>query len=184
MRCKNRSKLKKITFAFLFLYTILCLSIIVPDYKACAFLYYKLIPNVDKIHAELQVTTGPMHYIDDEKSKELLKKIYAKIDSYEIELKGDTPYKYVDDPTEIGDLTVYGKFNGVTDRYKDIGYGDIPIFEVKYYDYLLGEIFSPLVFLTLITLPFFFIIILLVIMFYGKSAMHKVIKHQRYQRHK
>ncbi|MNW36419.1 hypothetical protein D3C74_134320 [compost metagenome] len=55
------------------------------------------------------------------------------LDDDDIELKGDTPYKNVVDPAKIGDLTVYGEFNGVTDRYKETGYGDIPVFEVKYY---------------------------------------------------
>lgn len=118
MRRKNRPKFKKILFGSVFLYIMLCLSIIALDYKVHAFLYYQFIPNVDKIHAKLQVTTGPMHYIADEKSKRLLKKYYPRINTYEIEFKGETPYKNVEDPAEIGDLTVYGKFVGLTDKYK------------------------------------------------------------------
>lgn len=184
MRRNNILNLKNISLAFLILYIALCLLITVTNNKAFAFVYYRFMPNIEKIHAKLQVTTGSMHYLDDINSIKILKKIYPEIDTNEIELKGDTPYKYVDDPAEIGDLTVYGKFNGVTDEYKDIGYGEIPVFEVKYYDdidYLLDEVVSsPLVLFTLMTSPFFVIILLCFIIYFCKKAMLKIIKHKNY----
>ncbi|MNI14761.1 hypothetical protein D3C73_680350 [compost metagenome] len=155
MQHKNRSKLKKFLFGSFLMYIVLCLSIIVPDYKSYVFLYYRFIPDTVKIHAKLEVSTGPMYYLDDEKSIKMLRKFYPEIDTYEIELKGEPSFNHVDDPARIGDLTVYGEFHGVTDRYKDTGYGDIPVFEVKYYDDLTGELFSPLAFFIITAAPFF-----------------------------
>jgi len=165
---------------FLLFYIVVCLLITVTNNKAFAFVYYRFMPNIEKIHAELQVSTGPMYYLEDNKSIKILKKNYPEIVEYDIELKGNTAYKYVDDPAEIGNLTVYGKFNGVTDEYKDIGYEEIPVFEVKYIediDYLIDEVLSsPFVLFTLMASPIFVIILLCFSIYYCKRAMIKVIK--------
>ncbi|WP_051614041.1 hypothetical protein [Paenibacillus sp. UNC217MF] len=180
MQRKNIITLKNISLAFLLFYTVLCLVITVTNNKAFDFVYYRFNPNVEKIHVELQVTTGPMYYLDDTKSIETLKKIYPEIDTYDIKLKGETPYKNADDPAEIGDLTVYGKFNGVTDEYKGIGYGEIPVFEVKYYDdlyYLLNEVLSsPLLLFTIMTSPIVVIILLCYSVYFSKKAILEIIK--------
>ncbi|MCM3038788.1 hypothetical protein M3201_03615 [Paenibacillus motobuensis] len=177
MQRQNFFNLKIFSISFLVIYVVLCLFNIACNDRAYAFVYYRFLPNIEKIHAKLQVTTGPIHYLDDTKSKKILKEFYPKIGTYEIELIGDTPYKRVDDPAEIGDVTVYGKFNGVTDQYKAIGYGEIPVFDVKYYDnidYFLDEVFSsPLVLFTIIILLcFIFILIKRVIIGISKFINH------------
>lgn len=99
MRNNNTKKIKKnILLGSILVYSIISLSIILLDHKSYAFLYYKFLPNIYKIHTKLEVSTGPMHYIEDVESKRLLKKFYPKLDSNEIELVGNTPYKYVNPP--------------------------------------------------------------------------------------
>lgn len=133
--------IKKLVISFLVLYVSVCVLIITSDYKSYGFIVHNFKPNCIKLYAHLQVTTGPSHYLeeDDEKVRELLEKNYPGINTFEIELTGNTPYKFVDDPVEIGDLTVYGYFDGVIDI---AGFEKIPVFKVEYYDYpyiCLGE---------------------------------------------
>lgn len=116
-------------------YILLWVALISINNKAYGFIYSLFDNNLVKIHANLQTITGPMHYIDDKKEIKILDDIYPGLNRYDIELVGDTPYRYVSDPTNIGDLVVYGEFDGITHQYRNIGYDNIPVFKVKYYDY-------------------------------------------------
>lgn len=50
-------------------------------------------------------------------------------------MKGNLPYNMVLNPCSLSDdMYVYGKFDGVTDKYADCGSGTIPVFQVTYYD--------------------------------------------------
>lgn len=174
---REKSKLKRILYSVIVLYFVVCLSTIGSDYKSFAFLYYMFLPSINRIHANLQVSTGPMFYIDDNYTKKMLKKIYPDIDTYDIELVGNTPYKYVDDPAEIGDVTVYGKFDGVT-KIPEIGY--IPVFKVKYYDdFYKVETIIRMVILIIMSLLFIVTILIWLIHYFSRVVRYKTIKKQR-----
>ncbi|HEX9061752.1 MAG TPA: transposase [Clostridia bacterium] len=157
----------RLPIIFVFLYVIIWAILLFVPYKSFGFVKYKFQPDLVKLHVHYQAVTGPSHRLKEDENfvKQLYEKEYPQINTQEIELKGNLPYYLVSDPMYFGgDMYVYGKFNGVTDEYKNCGSGTIPVFKVKYYDatvqlfYL--EIFTPLIKTLLYISPIFVILLL------------------------
>lgn len=129
--------MKKLSMLFIALYLFVFLMNVVIDNRAYGFIFHIFDKNVVKIHAHLQVVTGPMHYLEEDKEfvEKLLKDKYPGANTSQIELEGELPYRMVIDPAEIGGITVYGSFTGVTDKYEKTGDGIVPVFNVRFYDY-------------------------------------------------
>lgn len=156
----NNDKNLRITVILIpIIYVLIWLTIIGMNYKAYGYLFSALDSNLVKLHTNLQVGTGPLHNLYNKKDINLLLKIYPNLSNYDIELIGNIPFDYVEDPAEIGDLIVYGNFKDSTDRYKNIGFSNVPVFQVKYYDYpsiIYGsKLYTYPIFLAILLLPLF-----------------------------
>lgn len=92
-----------------------------------------------KIKVHLQVTTGPLYYLTEDKDKlwDTIKDIYPNANPKYIQLTGNYPNYAVNDPVSLGDFYVYGKVVGT---YNDSAEGEIPLFHVKYSDATLAPI--------------------------------------------
>ncbi|SHJ82278.1 hypothetical protein SAMN05444401_3985 [Clostridium amylolyticum] len=91
-----------------------------------------------KVH--LQVTTGPLYYLKEDKEKlwNTIKDKYPNANPKYVELIGNTPNKFVNDPVFLGDFVVYGH---VSETYFDSAEGEVPIFHVVYSDAKLAPFF-------------------------------------------
>ena len=93
-----------------------------------------------KIKVHLQVTTGPLYYLKEDKNKlwNTIKNTYPDANPKYIQLTGNLPNYAVNDPVLLGDFYIYGKVVGT---YNDSAEGKIPLFNVKYSDASLAQIF-------------------------------------------
>ena len=93
-----------------------------------------------KIKVHLQVTTGPLYYLKEDKNKlwNTIKNTYPDANPKYIQLTGNLPNYAVNDPVLLGDFYIYGKVVGT---YNDSAEGKIPLFNVKYSDASLAPIF-------------------------------------------
>ena len=93
-----------------------------------------------KIKVHLQVTTGPLYYLKEDKTKlwNTIKNIYPDANPKYVQLTGNLPNYAVNDPALLGDFYIYGKVIGT---YNDSAEGKIPLFNVKYSDASLAPIF-------------------------------------------
>jgi hypothetical protein len=106
-----------------------------------------------KIKVHLQVTTGPLYYLKEDKNKlwDIIKDTYPDSNPKYIQLTGNTPNSAVNDPVLLGDFYVYGKVIGT---YNDYTEGEIPLFNVKYSDATLSPIFRDNTFVGRHSIPF------------------------------
>ena len=67
-----------------------------------------------KIKVHLQVTTGPLYYLKEDKNKlwNTIKNTYPDANPKYIQLTGNLPNYAVDDPVLLGDFYIYGKVVG------------------------------------------------------------------------
>ncbi|WP_028402237.1 hypothetical protein [Ectobacillus panaciterrae] len=89
-----------------------------------------------KLHVYGQATTGSPQRISESdlaRLKEKIKDTYPNVNSTDIELEGDTPFRHVADPAYIGDFTVYGKVIG-TARNATTGDNTVAVLKVSYWD--------------------------------------------------
>ncbi|MFR4996840.1 MAG: hypothetical protein ACLUDK_06455 [Clostridium paraputrificum] len=93
-----------------------------------------------KIKVHLQVTTGPLYYLKEDKTKlwNTIKNTYPDANPKYVQLTGNLPNYAVNDPALLGDFYIYGKVIGT---YNDSAEGKIPLFNVKYSDASLAPIF-------------------------------------------
>ncbi len=93
-----------------------------------------------KIKVHLQVTTGPLYYLKEDKNKlwNTIKNTYPDANPKYIQLTGNLPNYAVNAPVLLGDFYIYGKVVGT---YNDSAEGKIPLFNVKYSDASLAPIF-------------------------------------------
>ena len=93
-----------------------------------------------KIKVHLQVTTGPLYYLKEDKTKlwNTIKNTYPDANPKYVQLTGNLPNYAVNDPALLGDFYIYGK---VIRTYNDSAEGKIPLFNVKYSDASLAPIF-------------------------------------------
>lgn len=132
------NKIKKVIIIALLLCTILTLYFFTPR---------RITPKENlseddiKIKVHLQVTTGPLYYLDKDKDKlwNTIKDTYPDANPKYIELTGNTPNYAVKDPVSLGDFYVYGKVVGTVN---DPAEGTIPLFNVKYSDASLAPLFK------------------------------------------
>lgn len=93
--------------------------------------------DLDKLRVHFQATTGPKHYVKED--QDLLKNLeihkgYLNLSNTEIELVGDTSFRFEEDSLTGDKITlVFGKLIGATDKYVKSGSGTVPIFNVYYY---------------------------------------------------
>lgn len=93
-----------------------------------------------KIKVHLQVTTGPLYYLKEDKTKlwNTIKNTYPDANPKYVQLTGNLPNYAVNDPALLGDFYIYGKVIGT---YNDSAEGKIPLFNVKYSDASIAPIF-------------------------------------------
>ncbi|MDV4149445.1 hypothetical protein R0131_01210 [Clostridium sp. AL.422] len=96
--------------------------------------------NDIKIRVHLQVTTGPLYFLKEDKDKvwDIIKDTYPNSNPRYIKITGNTPNHAVNDPVMLGDFNLYGEIIGT---YIDDTEGEIPLFDVKYSDAALPPIF-------------------------------------------
>lgn len=119
----------------------------------------KLSQDDIKIKVHLQVTTGPLYYLKNDKNKlwNTIKDTYPDANPKYIQLTGNIPNFAVNDPVLIGDFYVYGQVVGI---YNDSTEGEIPLFNVKYSDARIEPIFRDDTFIGKSLIPTFLILIL------------------------
>ena len=125
-----------------------------------------------KIKVHLQVTTGPLYYLKEDKTKlwNTIKNTYPDANPKYVQLTGNLPNYAVNDHALLGDFYIYGKVIGT---YNDSAEGKIPLFNVKYSDASLAPIFIDdsllerfsILFLFLPLLTLLLLISLIVILF-------------------
>lgn len=121
-------------------YFILWISLIFIPYKNYGCIKSVLHPHLIKLHVYFQ-EYGPAYRLrgDSKQVKHYYKNRYPSLNPNQIELKGNLPYDLSVWPAILGtDASVYGKFDGVTDAYKDSESAEncdlVPVFQVEYYD--------------------------------------------------
>lgn len=135
--------------------------------------------SIEKGDIKLKVyynsTTGATHYLkeDSKKLRNILKNTYPEANSSAIKLVGNTPYNLVNDPIEIGNLTVYGKVTDITYEYESSGDGIVPVFKVSYWDVPFKKLFLiqyHWFFMTMFILfPIFIINSVIIVLSYNKK---------------
>ncbi|MDI6678901.1 transposase [Bacillus wiedmannii] len=89
-----------------------------------------------KLHVYSQATTGAPQKISESDLailKARVKDTYPNINSTDIELVGDTPFRHVADPAYVQDFSVYGKVIGTT-RNETSGENSVAVLKVSYWD--------------------------------------------------
>lgn len=129
-----------------------------------------------KLHVYAQATTGAPQKISESDLailKEKVKNTYPNVDSRDIELKGNTPFRHVADPAYIGDFTVYGKVIGTT-RNETSGENTVAVLKVSYWDMpMIWYLFHYDSYITKVTLYVLLPIFLLALVFNIISLLPK-----------
>ncbi len=128
-----------------------------------------------KLHVYAQATTGTPQKISKSDLailREKIKDTYPNVKSTDIELEGDTPFLHVDDPSFIGEFTVYGKVIGTklnesskenTVAVLKVSYWDMPMIRYVFYE-------DSVIRLSLIILlPIFFVALCILCLYFKKS---------------